>query len=266
MKLSKTEYRCNACMASCTLKMEVDAGKPDGCPFDSAGYNWKRQEPKSELPKLTAEVFDWSDCPEWAEYAAVDKNGHVYVFDLEPECTHSSWYKKTRFGFRLQLSGSFDSSDYEHSLVRRTEQKQKLQQKQKPENELPGWCKPDEWIWDDEDQRYLKVLRITDTVLLSTVSGLTYYEEFIDIKRHYKEARLRLYSPDEMSSLVGKVLHHSTGAYLVTGFENRWNQVKIESVWREAVELKDLWTWLDGTPCGMLEHLNEKGSWENDLL
>ena len=29
----------------------------------------------AKLPKLTAEVFDRPDCPEWAQYAVVDKDG-----------------------------------------------------------------------------------------------------------------------------------------------------------------------------------------------
>lgn len=76
----------------------------------------------------------------------------------------------------------------------------------------------------------------------------------------FKQARLRPYSPDEMEPLVGKVLHHDTGSYLVTAFEKRWNQVKIEGVWRDVEELMKVWTWFNGEPCGVLEHL-ENGEW-----
>ena len=31
-------------------------------------------------PKLTAEIFDLPNCPDWAVAAAVDRNGRCYVY------------------------------------------------------------------------------------------------------------------------------------------------------------------------------------------
>ena len=113
---------------------------------------------------------------------------------------------------------------------------------------------------DRIDDKYIYFYRKFDGSKPSDpiVSDSVVYSVFIE---NAKQARLRPYNAEEMKALVGKVLKHSTGCYLVTAFENRGNQVKIESVWRGASELVELWTQLDDSPCGKLEHLNEKGEW-----
>lgn len=126
---------------------------------------------------------------------------------------------------------------------------------------LPDWCKVGEWVWSSNS--YHKIVRIetngcsAPVIILDNDHKYTFGSVNWD---DVSQARLRPYLPDEMGSLVGRVAHHDTGSYLITAFENRWNQVKIESVWRDAVELMKVWTWLDGDPCGVLEHL-EDGEW-----
>lgn len=127
--------------------------------------------------------------------------------------------------------------------------------------QLPDWCKPDEYIWDDENQSYRKVLKITDKVLLSTTTGFTYYEEFIDIKRHYREANLRPYNKVEMRTLVGKVIDFEKNSDLVLSYDGESGEIYADDVWFSGKELlNNGYTYL-GKPCGILEHLNEKGEW-----
>ena len=53
---------------------EKPAEKPscDGC------ANYKPKEEPEKLPKLTQEVFERPDCPEWDKWAAVDKDGTAW--------------------------------------------------------------------------------------------------------------------------------------------------------------------------------------------
>jgi hypothetical protein len=130
---------------------------------------------------------------------------------------------------------------------------------------IPDWIKVGAWVYFWDDAIYAKITKI-ETVGCSV--PIIHFDN--NTSRTYgslswddvSQARIRPYNAEEMRGLVGKVLKHDTGCYLVTGFENRWNQVKIESVWRDADELMKLWTWLDGTPCSVLEYLHEeKGEW-----
>lgn len=203
----------------------------------------------NQLPKLTAEVFDRPDCPEWAQYASVDSDGKGYYYHNKPEI------KGTRFDLfgvdQYLYINRFDASDWKHSLIERPAR-------------LPEWCKFDAMGWhkrcgyfkvcaNDELARRVSIQQIDDKS-----RGWLSYETLCT---EVKQARPRPYNAEEMQELVGKVLKHSTGRYLVTAFEERWSQVKIESIWRDPSELAELWTQLDGSPCAVLEHLNEKGEW-----
>jgi len=45
----------------------------------------------SQLPKLTAEVFNRPDCPEWAKYAAVDYTENAYYYNDKPVRKSAYW-------------------------------------------------------------------------------------------------------------------------------------------------------------------------------
>lgn len=128
--------------------------------------------------------------------------------------------------------------------------------------QLPDWVKVGASVYNIEKKQYQTISLINGTVTCKNIDseGCTQYG-YGAFMSDCVEARKRPFNEAEMKALVGKLLKHNTGIYLVTAFENRWNQVKIESVWRDSEELKELWTQLDGKPCYKLEHLNEKGEW-----
>ena len=102
-----------------------------------------------QLPKLTTEVFDRPDCPEWANYAAVDRDGIGRVFELEPMAEEDGWYN---FGSEERIGGGrFDASDWQYSLIERP----------KEVIELPDWCKVDAMGWHNRCG-YFKVTYIDD--------------------------------------------------------------------------------------------------------
>lgn len=52
---------------------------------------FKRGKKEKPLPKLTAEVFDRKDCPQWAQWAAVDSDGSAYFYASKPIASWQDW-------------------------------------------------------------------------------------------------------------------------------------------------------------------------------
>lgn len=67
-----------------------------------------------KYPKLTKEIFDLPNCPEWAKYAAVDDNGECYVYSKRPYIYDDTFCKID--GIYVGM-GYYDNSDWENSLV-----------------------------------------------------------------------------------------------------------------------------------------------------
>lgn len=91
-----------------------------------------------QKPKLTVEVFDRGDCPEWARWAAVDPCGEAFYYESKPRIKDDIWVSKKATKVR-HISGSycgFYSSDYKHSLIERPEKVV-----------LPDWVKQDAIGW-----------------------------------------------------------------------------------------------------------------------
>lgn len=65
--------------------------------------------------KLTVDVFDREDCPEWAEYVAVDEDGTAYFFEREPSIVNDVWGAGSRF----KAIPVFATSDWKNSLIKR---------------------------------------------------------------------------------------------------------------------------------------------------
>lgn len=129
------------------------------------------------------------------------------------------------------------------------------------DRQLPEWCKMGEWVWDIEDSRYVKIISITDMVLLCTKDKCTYYEDLEDMKGNYNQARLRPYNAKEMKALMGKVIEHSGDCMLVTAYSQKRNFIIADSVSQTPKDLLDGGYTIDGKPCGVLEHLDDKGVW-----
>lgn len=66
--------------------------------------------------KLTLGVFNRPDCPEWANYAAVNKSGYAYWFEHKPEICGGYWVSSPSTKF---LIGIFDPDGWEKSLIYR---------------------------------------------------------------------------------------------------------------------------------------------------
>lgn len=213
------------------------------------GFHGDQPEKYTKLPKLTADVFDRPDCPEWAKFVAVDEDGETTFFDKMPYQSTKTCGCFLRDCQYATIPSKFDPSDWKNSLIERPAR-------------LPEWCKVGEWVWDIDDSRYVKIISITDMVLLCTKGKCTYYTDLKDMKGLYSQAQIRPYNVDELKALVGKPITMSDGAVcLCTAYSKQCKSVILDNTHWNAQKLVDNGFTVDGEPCGVLEHLNEKGEW-----
>lgn len=194
------------------------------------------------LPKLTAEVFDLPDCPEWAKWAAVDECGCVRLFSDSPWLGESCW-NWSKGEVRKLFGVKFDASNWQKSKIKRPKK-----------NTLPDWC-VGEWVayYTAKGYKYFKIAKIELNRLYSEDGKFS-------LMCNVSQARLRPYNADEMRSLVGKVIEWKGDAFVVTAFSKERMVVVFDSIHHTAEDLiNDCYT-IDGSPCGVLEHI-ENGEW-----
>lgn len=221
---------------------------PTGCLLSKNNKpNWRKEDApaitSSQLPKLTAEVFNRPDCPAWAKWAAVDGNGAAFYYDEKPYARNYTFHSWDRMKF---IDNNFIASDWKNSLIERSEK-----------NTLPDWCKVGDWMWIKDFNAYFRVDSLDGLLARGKDFCGSNYSVAIE---NIRQARLRPYNAEEMRGLVGKVLIHPRGDYLVTFFSNKLSQIKVAESLCDANELLQNWVHLDKTPCGVLEHL-ENGKW-----
>lgn len=231
----------------------VQATMLDDVRFDAS--DWQNSLIERHAPqKLTADVFNRSDCPEWANYVAVDSNNKAHWFKVKPEKTETGrWWSP--LGDFDRIPGKFDAGDWQNSLIERPAK-------------LPEWCKVGGYGYDN-DIGYFKIVEIIDCGCNLKVEWVkkkvqgTILGRFLEYK---KQARLRPYNDDELRGLVGKTINTATCSLLVIAYSSLKHAIKINELWRTADQLfsgdgtVSGYT-VDGKPCCVFEHLNDAGEW-----
>ena len=250
------------------------------------------QEPVTDcnqLLKLTAEVFDRPDCPEWAKFAVVDVQGLAYWYQYPPLADERIGVWKAWGNKRQLIDGFFDRSDWQNSLIERPEKKQAssdenlrnvkyrvfdedyqreqyidfLKNKKSELAVFPEWCKVGEWVYspcccDPNKGTYFKVTQINGVCIIG--------EENVCHVDNAVRARLRPYNTEEMQALVGKIIcwDRREKIYIVECCADFYGEISVYFGGNEH-SAKDLivgkYILSDGKPCGVLEHLNENGEW-----
>lgn len=211
----------------------------------------------SQLPKLTAEVFDQQDCPWWAKWAAVDSFGHAVWTDdkFEPQSHIFSVFMEFDKGHIRQIPGVWDATDWQNSLIGR------------PVKSLPDWCKVGEWVctpdYCKKRYEYFKISKILNGEIIVSANGFEY--NLSDLR----QARLRPWTFAEAPAVLkvkGKKNNDiaylefynsdwkTNWVYCMRGYGERNSYIVGMEVFAEN------YTQLDGSPCGVLEHF-ENGEW-----
>lgn len=203
----------------------------------------------SQLPKLTTEVFDRKDCPKWAKYAVVSKNGFCYFFEKEPSYGVGNyagkWYADTGESCLTEPLAIFDATDWQNSLIERPAK-------------LPDWCKVGEWCYCGIGRNnYTKIKKVLAESILAGEYD-TYTADFVNSGK-VLPARLRPYNAEEMRGLIGKVVGNEHGnIFLVTAFvADDGGEVCVDGVVYNADDLLECYT-INDKPCGVLEHLENE--------
>lgn len=223
--------------------------------FDNNNEHYYIERP-AKLPKLTSEVFDREDCPEWAQYAAVDEDGTAVLFEHRPEIAPiGRWWDRRERYCSICKTGGYDATDWQNSMIERPVK-------------LPDWCKVDAMGWHKRCG-YFKITYIDDVskrVDIQQVEDRSEgYLSFHTVCNETVQARLRPYNADEMKALVGKVVTTSSGRHctLVTACKQEYSSIQPQVMlnkWLYATDLLNGGNTIDGKPCGKLEHL-ENGEW-----
>lgn len=73
---------------------------------------------------LNEKVFDLEECPDWAQYAAVDEDGHAYWYESKPDLYYVYWTSERECSRPKCILGVFfDATGWMHSLIKRPERK-----------------------------------------------------------------------------------------------------------------------------------------------
>lgn len=69
---------------------------------------------------LNEKVFDLDTCLQWAQWAAVDQDGHAYWYEYKPNQYSASWRNTApRLVSHIHTDTLFDATDWWNSLIRR---------------------------------------------------------------------------------------------------------------------------------------------------
>lgn len=237
-------WKCQVieCVEDCVVEARII---PVNCPFGSGVVSWKKVEepapkPLSEaiLPKLTVEVFDRDDCPEWAKYAIVAPSGKAYYTSTIPSYDTNKKAWGIFDGDASAIPGKFNASDWQNSLIER------------PEKKLPDWVKVGAWVWCADCRAERKIEKINGnriTVRFSAPDATSYTGDISEFKPArvrpwtFEEAPLQVKTKDDVLTLYFTI--SDTWEYKAS------KRIPGAYSLEEVTEL----TQADGSPCGVAE-------------
>lgn len=191
-----------------------------------------------KAPKLTEEVFNKPNCPVWAQWVAVDGSGKAYWYRYKPSLLEGGspeWVCSAAgdFGGYVLIEQSFDSSDWEHSLIERP--------KKAPERGFYLYYSPFKSLY-----YYVGLNKDPYKALICGSNG-----NYEDLPANAYKIKTQSYSEEELiGKVVKKIIKGYTPTYYVItcAAHGLINLGACESpVEKSALEL--YYTFLDGSPC-----------------
>ena len=253
------KFECNGCTEHCVI-YRADGGTPTRCVDCDDWADWHEVKKEitiksNQLPKLTIDVFDRPDCPEWANYAVISSNGRLSFFADKPKFEGEDYgcWSCEGYGYTHITNTFFDASDWENSLIKRP-----------PKEELPDWCKVGAICYDYGAAHYFEVTGIDDEKSEVSISwypkGLVEVISYSLFTEYARPARKRQFNEHEMLDLAGKVLSAPSGEWRSLILWASANEVITHYGEYNANTLMDKGYTIDGKPCVIYEHL-EDGAW-----
>jgi hypothetical protein len=204
--------------------------------------------------KLTAEVFNRPECPEWACYAVVDIDGNGWYFEQQPiRMSEGRWTSAYQCRRQVITCAVFDAEDWQNSLIKRP-------------SKLPEWAEVGGHVYDDRNGYGKIVSGSVKSCYIEFDGGAGDFvpEAFAELK----QARLRPWTFEEAPEYL-KVKDKGGNDYIIGlmshdvhhwGYFMQGPCTKPCGVFVTLDKIAENYTQLDGSPCGVLEHL-EDGEW-----
>ena len=246
------KFECRGCENHCVVTTNDDCC-PVLCHLVYEDWHEIKEETttkSNEWLKLTVDVFNRPDCPEWAKYAFINGSRTCVLFEEKPYIGENGCdcigFRKKKF---MEDWGRFEIIKGEYV--------------ERPAKALPDWIKECAVGYDNEQERYFEITDVdekwVDIEFLDDGVGATC--DYSDIQK-CSEARKRKFNDKEMKALVGRIFTTLDGdASIATDFDKYLKTLHIFNEGYTNKQLADSAWLLDGKPCYVLEHLNEKGEW-----
>lgn len=124
-------------------------------------------------------------------------------------------------------------------------------------NQLPDWCKVGDWCY--YSARYLKITDIKNGGVYAKEKeeDSPLWLSFDTFKKVAKPVRLRMWTPEEA---IGKVIMEAKCYYIISAADEY--TALIGNTFIKMYELLNRFKQPDGSPCGVMEHL-EDGEWRS---
>ena len=121
--------------------------------------------------------------------------------------------------------------------------------------ELPSWCKVGEVVYYNDS--YYTIVEMNGQYEVKITDGVE--DEWVKTS-NVQEARLRPFNKSEMLKLLGKVVENkeTKNVFLIHSVTD--SKIGIGQVFIKKEVLLKSHTFIDGSPCGVYEHL-ENGEW-----
>lgn len=191
------------------------------------------------LPELTVDVFSLPDCPEWADWAAVDSSGDAFWYSDLPHVTGCEHMWDSVGAFQ-EIQSTFDASDWQNSLIKRPNKAT-----------LPDWCEVGAWVYDKQNKDFVQVAAVSDNEVCFSC-GVYCSVDYKAINNDYAKAQVVPYSPTEMRGMVGKALEFDGNLDLVTSYDAESHEVFVDGGWYGAKSLLESGYTYMGKPAGRL--------------
>lgn len=225
------------------------------------------------LPKLTADALaergiEW---PEWATCAVVDTDelAHFFGGDIAPLYAEDEepfwWFSDKRDGSSgvVKIPGRWDASDWRNSKIPRPKDDCKKQ-------ELPEWCKAGAWVFEVTQNKFHRIKALDSFDGRPAVRWDDRDDGYIGscTIEHLRPARLRPWTFEEDPVLVktknsieffpacwhlGRVTKENEATFFSSNIYSSICEITASEIAEKCVQL-------DGSPCGVLEVMEESQS------
>lgn len=111
---------------------------------------------------LDENIFNHSECPAWAKYAAVDSTGDAYWYGMKPVIYVAIWVSDENAGcdpniFVKHIPGKWNAENWEDSLV--------IKDTAQIPEKLPEWVQEGAYGYDLNQKKYFRVTKVRDEFL-----------------------------------------------------------------------------------------------------